>query len=181
MTAVSPVSLGLASEDDAAAIASLRTAVAARLTEEHGRGHWSSGASESGVVRTLRSAKVLVARSGHDIVATLTLALRKPWAIDPEYFTGVARPLYLTDMAVAPELQRRGIGRSLLEEATVLARGWPADAIRLDAYDSAAGAGDFYAKCGFSERGRVTYRRTALVYFELLLDRSPAASARGRP
>ena len=45
-----------------------------------------------------------------------------------------------------------------------------ADALRLDAYDSPAGAGDFYLKCGFKERGRVVYRGDPLVYYELLLE-----------
>ena len=76
-------------------------------------------------------------------------------------------------MAVAPSLQRQGIGRRLLDEAKTVALAWPADAIRLDAYDSAAGAGPFYSKCGFHEVGRANYRGVALAYFELLLsDRS---------
>ena len=51
----------------------------------------------------------------------------------------------------------------------LVAAAWPADAIRLDAYDHAAGAGPFYAKCGFRERGRVVYRGNPLAYYELLL------------
>ena len=43
------------------------------------------------------------------------------------------------------------------------------DAIRLDAYDAAAGAGDFYAKNGFREVGRTKYRNAPLIYYELLL------------
>jgi hypothetical protein len=43
------------------------------------------------------------------------------------------------------------------------------DAIRLDAYDAEAGAGPFYAKCGFEERGRVVYKGDPLIYYELLL------------
>ena len=46
---------------------------------------------------------------------------------------------------------------------------WPADSIRLDAYDADAGAGRFYARCGFLERGRVVYKGDPLVYYELLL------------
>ena len=72
-------------------------------------------------------------------------------------------------MAVAPEMQGRGFGRLCIEEARRIGREWPADAIRLDAYDAAAGAGDFYRKCGFREVGRVVYRSTPLVYFEMLL------------
>ena len=77
-------------------------------------------------------------------------------------------------MAVAPRLQRGGIGARLLEEAKAVAREWPADAIRLDAYNNAAGAGPFYVKSGFREVGRVTYRGVPLIYFELLLNSSLA-------
>jgi GNAT superfamily N-acetyltransferase len=69
-------------------------------------------------------------------------------------------------MAVHPELQRNGVGRLLLKEAEAIARAWPADAIRLDAFDAEAGAGGFYAKCGWREVGRVTYRKDPLIYFE---------------
>jgi len=39
----------------------------------------------------------------------------------------------------------------------------------LDAYDTAAGAGEFYRKCGFEEVGRVIYRGTPLIYYQMLL------------
>ncbi len=32
-----------------------------------------------------------------------------------------------------------------------------------------AGAGPFYALCGYSEMGRTTYRDTPLIYYEMLL------------
>jgi GNAT superfamily N-acetyltransferase len=73
-------------------------------------------------------------------------------------------------MAVAPPLQRKGIGRRCLEHAQQVAIAWPADALRLDAYDAEAGAGAFYARCGFTEVGRASYRSTPLAYFERLLD-----------
>jgi GNAT superfamily N-acetyltransferase len=156
-------------ETDAAAIAALRTAAAERLTEDFGRGHWSGTVTERSVLSAIRSSRVLVARDGHDIVGALRLATKKPWAIDVKYFTKVGRPLYLTDMAVLPSVQRAGIGRRLLVEAAAAARSWPADAIRLDSYDAAAGAGPFYAKCGLREVGRVAYRGNPLIYFELVL------------
>lgn len=162
-------SVTTATEADAAAIAALRTSVAEHLTAHHGRGHWSSIVTEKSVARAIEASRVLVARNGSDVVATLRLATKKPWAIDREYFVSVRRPLYLLDMAVEPGLQRRGLGRSLLQEAEAVARAWPGDAIRLDAYAGAPGAGDFYARCGFREVGRVTYRGVPLVYFEMLL------------
>jgi len=147
----------------------MRTAVATDLTKLYGVGHWSGKATQKGVLHDIRTSKVLIARHRGCLVATLRLTAKKPWAIDAAYFTHVPRPLYLVDMAVAPRQQRRGLGRELLEEAKARGRAWPADAIRLDAYDAPAGAGGFYARCGFRETGRVTYRTVPLVYFELLL------------
>jgi GNAT superfamily N-acetyltransferase len=103
------------------------------------------------------------------VVTVLRLATRKPWAIDTAYFTPVSHALYLTGMAVAVAWQRQGLGRQALDDATAIARAWPAGAIRLDAWDAPAGAGPFYAACGYGERGRVRYRGNPLVYFELVL------------
>jgi len=163
------ISVTTASEADAPAIASLRTSVAAHLTRQFGEGHWSSCVTEKSVLRTIKTSRVLVARNNREIIGTLRLETKKPWAIDLAYFKSVSRPLYLHDIAVTPDLQRRGIGRRLVEEAKAVARIWPSEAIRLDAYDSDAGAGPFYAKCGFLEVGRKEYRGVPLVYFELLL------------
>jgi GNAT superfamily N-acetyltransferase len=103
------------------------------------------------------------------IVASLTLSTRKPWAIDAQYFHRSVRPLYLTSMAVDPRMQGKGVGRLCMEQAQRIAREWPADAIRLDAWNAEAGAGEFYRKCGYREVGRALYRKTSLIYFELLL------------
>ena len=167
------LSFAMATAADAAELASMRTAVAERLTRDYGRGHWSSAVTERGVLRGLKTSRVLVARHSTGIVATLRLATKKPWAIDPKYFVAVRRPIYLVDMAVAPESQRQGIGRRLVDEAKAVVKAWPGDAIRLDAYNATAGAGEFYAKCGFREVGRVSYRRVPLVYFEFLLQGWP--------
>jgi GNAT superfamily N-acetyltransferase len=87
------------------------------------------------------------------IVGTLGLDTKKPWAIDLKYFTVVPRAVYLRNMAVMPNLQRSGIGRYLLSQATAAVKAWPSE----------AGAGNFYAKCGFREVGRAAYRNTPLV------------------
>jgi|SRR5579863_7055054 len=159
----------IAERGDAIELAALHTAVADDLTQRYGRGPWSSHTTEKGVLFGMRHSRVIVARSGKRIVGTLHLPTKKPWAIDVSYFSPVKKALYLISMAVLPEMQRRGIGRSLIEEAVKQARAWPANAIRLDAFDADAGAGAFYAKCGFREVGRVTYRKAPLIYFEWLL------------
>jgi GNAT superfamily N-acetyltransferase len=72
-------------------------------------------------------------------------------------------------MAVAPAKQRQGIGSLCLQEAKRIAEAWPADAIRLDAYDAKAGGGGFCARCGWIEKGRVSYRSVPLIYYEFVL------------
>jgi 8-oxo-dGTP diphosphatase len=158
-----------ATDHDIPALVALHAATAAELTRRHGEGPWTSSASERGVAHQMRLGRIFVGREAGEIVATLRLGARKPWAIDRSHFTPSRAPLYLTDMAVSPAVQRRGFGRRALDEAQRIARAWPADTIRLDAYDAEAGAGPFYAKCGYREVGRVSYRNVPLIYFETLL------------
>jgi GNAT superfamily N-acetyltransferase len=163
------LSFYIATPPDAPILAALQTAVAADLTLRCGDGPWSGKTTEKGVLFGMRHSHVVVARKGKNIVGTMRLATKKPWAIDASYFTPVKKAIYLTHMAVIPAQQRHGVGQALLKEAAKRTRAWPADAIRLDAFDAEAGAGAFYAKCGFRECGRKTYRGAALIYFELVL------------
>jgi GNAT superfamily N-acetyltransferase len=155
--------------EDALDIVALRMAVAGKLTAKYGSGHWSGIATEKGVLFDLRNSSVFVVRQRGQLVATWRLVTKKPWAIDVSYFRPCRRPLYLLSMAVTPDLQRQGIGRLCVEEIRKIARQWPADAIRLDAYDAPAGAGPFYGKCGFKDVGRATFRGCPLAYFEMPL------------
>lgn len=159
-----------ATPDDVPAIAALQNAAAGALTARYGEGHWSALVTERGVAAGMRHSRLRIGKSARRIYTFLRLATRKPWAIDTTYFTAVARPLYLTGMAVSVAHQGGGLGRQALEDARRACASWPADAIRLDAYDAAAGAGPFYARYGFEERGRVTYKGNPLVYYELLLE-----------
>jgi GNAT superfamily N-acetyltransferase len=161
--------LQVATTADAAALAMLHNAVADHLTGLHGRGPWSGHGTEKGALYAMRTSRVFVPRKGSEIIATLRLATKKPWAIDTSYFTTCGKPLYLLGMAVAPARQRQGIGRRCLEEARQLAKAWPADAIRLDAFAGDAGAGGFYGRCGYTEVGRASYRNTPLIYYEMPL------------
>src|SRR5437870_1646459 len=153
-------------------IAALHSVVADHLTALHGRGPWSTRTSERGLLYAMRISRVFIARQGDEIVATLRLATKKPWAIDTSYFTPCRRPLYLLAMAVAPARQRQGIGRRCLVEAAKAAKGLQADIIRLDAFDAEAVPGQYYARCGWTERGRATYRNTPLIYYELVLPKA---------
>jgi ribosomal protein S18 acetylase RimI-like enzyme len=159
----------LATAGDAEAIAHLRNAAAADLTARYGRDWWSRGSTVKGATYEMRISKVYVHRSRGKPVATFRLATRKPWSINPAYFIPVKRVFYLHSLAVHPKLQGRGIGTKCLEAAARFAASGRAQAIRLDAFDHAAGARAFYRKGGFRECGRVTYRGVPLIYFERLL------------
>jgi GNAT superfamily N-acetyltransferase len=166
------LSFATATDADAGAIAAVRNAAAEHLTRQYGEGNWSSLSTEKGVLRDLsrpKFSKTIIARNGNRIVATLCLQTKKPWAIDTAYFASVEKALYLINMAVHPEHQRQGVGRTILKHAEAVARDWPSQAIRLDAWNAGAGAGPFYARCGFREAGRVVYRAAPLIYYELLL------------
>lgn len=159
----------MATPADAGAVAAVRNAAASDLTSRYGTGGWSNNTSERGVLFDMRRGTVYLATHDGCPVATLMLSTRKPWAIDKSYFSPSTKPLYLTAMAILPEYQRQGVGRQCLDQAADYARSWPADTIRLDAWDHASGAGEFYSKCGYREVGRAAYRGAALVYFELHL------------
>ncbi|MBW8864683.1 MAG: GNAT family N-acetyltransferase [Verrucomicrobia bacterium] len=169
------LSLQLATVEQAPEISALRLAVAENLTAQFGPGPWSRASTVDGVLYDLRHSVVYVAMRRNQIIATLALCTKKPWAIDPAYFTKCPKPVYLVSMAVAPEWQRMGVGRLCLAEVDKIIAARPADAIRLDAYDAAAGAGEFYHRCGYTEVGRATYRAVPLIYFEKL---SPPPASR---
>lgn len=161
--------LETATAADAGDLVRLHLGVNQHLTARYGTGPWSSGLTEKGVLFGMRTSKVYVARDGDKLIATFRLATKKPWAIDRSYFSASQRPLYLTSMAVDAAEQRKGIGTFCIHEARRIGKEWPADAIRLDAFDADAGAGGFYEKCGFREVGRSSFRNTPLIYFEMLL------------
>jgi GNAT superfamily N-acetyltransferase len=167
------LSFRFATESDIPALLKLRLAVDADQARRFGKNRWSTTINEKSVARGVRSSRVLLARRDRRIIGTLRMETKKPWAIDLKYFTPVAKAVYLHDVDVDPRLQRSGIGRQLIERAKAVAREWPVEAIRLDAYDGLSGGGSFYRKCGFTEVGRAVYRGVPLVYFEWLL---PAGS-----
>ena len=168
------VSISAAKKADAAALAALRSAVAQDMTRQFGQGHWSACPSKAEVLRQLRASQVLVARQDAELIGTVRLVRAMPWAIDSSAFTPVRQALYVLGLAVAPQYRGQGIGHQLMEAAKDVARDSGAQALWLDAYEHAAGAGPFYLKCGFSRVGRTKYRELPLIYFEWIATRFPA-------
>jgi GNAT superfamily N-acetyltransferase len=161
--------LQLAVADDIAELVAMRTRVSQDLAKRFGEGFWAGKHAEGGERFLMRIGQVYVARYRGRLIATLTLTKRKPWSIDVKHFHATGKPMYLRAMAVDPAHQRKGVGRMCIEEAQRIARESWFQAIRLDAFDCAAGAGDFYRKCGFTEVARVNYKCVPHIDFEIML------------
>src|SRR6266852_4587638 len=73
------LSFAVATEADAVAIAELRNAASEHLTRLYPSGPKSSAVTEKGVLYDMRTSRVVIARNGTRIVATLRLATKKPW------------------------------------------------------------------------------------------------------
>jgi GNAT superfamily N-acetyltransferase len=161
--------LVMATPDDVADLVALRRRVSEDLAARFGQGFWVGRPTEKGALFQMKFASVYIARNRGRVIASLALQKRKPWSIDVKHFQEAKKPAYLTSMAVDPAQQRKGLGSRCVEEARRVA--WEAgfDAIRLDAYDCAAGAGEFYRRCGFAEVARVVYRGVPLIDFEMRL------------
>jgi GNAT superfamily N-acetyltransferase len=157
-------------ESDLGTLQALHADAAAALTARHGEGRWSRDGFGNRIDVKPGRTRIRVGRLDGAVVCSLKLQAKKPWAIDVSYFTPAAKVLYLTGMAVAPALWGQGIGRAALLDAARVAEEWGAGALRLDAYDAPAGAGPFYARCGWQERGRVVYRGNPLVYYESMME-----------
>ncbi len=162
--------ISVASARDAGAIAALRGHVARDMTRRYGEGHWSACPSVADVRRQVRASHVLVARQGEDIVGTVRLVAARQWAIDSGAFTPARTALYVFGLAVASEARGLGIGREIMEAAKAKAREWPAQALWLDAYDHAAGAGGFYLACGFRKVGPSSRSEVPVIFYEWLVD-----------
>jgi GNAT superfamily N-acetyltransferase len=149
-----------ATPGDVAAITGLQNAAAGALTARFGPGPWSALVNERGAALAQRHARVRIGRNGGRILTVLRLATKKPWAIDVAFFTPVKRPLYLTGMAVSAAHQGQGLGRMALEDACAVAEEWPADALRLDAYDADAGQVGSMPAAGSQSAARLSTKAT---------------------
>jgi GNAT superfamily N-acetyltransferase len=158
---------------DAEELAALRNAVATDQLQRFGVKSFNT--TSRGILCDLRWGEILVARRKNSkekvdqIVSSLLLVKKKPWAIDVSYFTPVEHPLYVRAMNTLPSFQHQGAGSRLLQYALKMAKRNGCDVVRLDAFDAPHGAGDFYLKCGFAPRGGALFRATPHLYFEYLL------------
>lgn len=162
------LSFRLAAKTDVPALLRLQLAIDADQAERFGDDRYTTTISEKSVARSLKTSRMVVATRRGQIVGTVRMETKKPWAIDLRYFTPACKAVYLHNVNVHPKSQRSGIGRQLMERVKQVAKKWPVDAIRLDAYDGPSGAGSFYRKCGFKKLGHAVYRGVDLIYYEFV-------------
>jgi len=155
---------------DAGAISALRNAVADHMAERFGQGQWSARTSRAEVLRQMRASQMLVAWESENIVGTVRLATVNPRAMASAGFTPVQSALFVLGLAVAPDYQRMGIGRRLIEAVQDQARQRRADALWLDTVEGQAGAGPFYLRCGFRRVATSGQGNVPVVYYEWLVD-----------
>lgn len=152
---------------DADALTALRIAVARDMTDRHGAGPWSVLPSKAVVIRQIRASHALIARSGDEAIGTVRLAWANPAVFDgTSFFSPTRAALYVLGLAVSPGHRGAGIGRKLMDASKQVTRDWPAQALWLDTYVHAAGAGDFYKRCGFREVGSSVLNHLPLRYYE---------------
>jgi ribosomal protein S18 acetylase RimI-like enzyme len=165
--------ISLANAEDVKALAAMRAAIAHDMTARFGDGAWSAVPGKVTVMKQMRASRVLVARRDAKVVGTVRLAAARPLAFDSAAFTPVNQALYVLGLAVAPQMRNQGLGRALMDAAKEAASSSGVDALWLDAYDHAAGAGPFYEKCGFRHVGRTTLNDQPLFYYEWLAGSAP--------
>jgi ribosomal protein S18 acetylase RimI-like enzyme len=107
---------------------------------------------------------------GGEPVATFTASCDAPDYLDLSLWPNDAKPaLYLSQLAVSPKLQGRGIGRACIAAAERLAIEHGCRSIRLDVAESHAGLLDWYLGLGYRESCRYEAFGTRMVGFEKLV------------
>ncbi len=154
---------------DVEAVREVRAQAAEELTRRHGRGRWSTVSA----LRTLRKhadeGRLYGADDGGELIATFTLSEKKIAFYRKSWFAHPDDPaLYLTNMAVRPENQRKGLGRWSMKQIESIGRSRGLRAVRFDSYIGPAGAGPFYRKCGYT---LVHAGPLDLEYYEKILPR----------
>ncbi|MDE1152157.1 MAG: GNAT family N-acetyltransferase [Micavibrio sp.] len=170
--AIAPASIVLrpARIADILAIHQVRKAAADALTSQFGNGPWSSVSIISTAERALSGRTLFKIVDGSTIIGTLTLTPLRIGFYKPDWFAdAAAKALYLHSMSIHPQRQHDDIGRQALEQVEAFAGQQGFTAIRLDSYDSDAGAGGFYESCGFVQVAREDAMKTKLKIYERII------------
>ena len=113
-------------------------------------------AAEAARLRRARQYACLTLQaSDASIVGVANLSWFTPSAaLPPPFPTSASHQLYLSNMAVSPELRRRGLAGALLARALRIGRAWGAEELQLHVDESNAPAQALYLNAGWTVIGR---------------------------
>jgi GNAT superfamily N-acetyltransferase len=164
------VTIRKADTDDIKLVRIILAAVADDLTARFGCGHWSTVRSSGTLRKYIGNGALHVVEVGAVAVGSLKLTPRKIGFYQKSWFAVPQdAAAYLSDMAIDPAYQRRGLGRQSMEALERLAQHAGLKALRLDAYRGPAGAVPFYRKCGYAQVHEGEQNGVPLTYFEKVL------------
>lgn len=163
-------SIRLAAPGEIAGIYKLSVAAASDLVDKYGQGRWRVAAARKTLKRNQQSDSLFVIVKDAVIVGTFCFTTKKAGFYRRGWFAFPDDPAgYLLNMAIAPQHQRQGIGREVMNHIDQLARSMKLLAVRFDAYEANAGAGGFYRKCGYQLVHVGKVGDVGLEYYEKVL------------
>ncbi len=161
--------------EHAKAIESMRIESAADLSAKLGDGPWS-GSTKIASIRerikcadtvALRATTLFVALDDDLVVGAVAVSTYPPGFWKQQYWnSGREVGLGVFGLVVPPSLQRKGIGRFLMQGIEELARSHGIRYIRLDAFSANPNSNGFYRAIGYEERAVIDLRGVGLVLFE---------------
>jgi GNAT superfamily N-acetyltransferase len=135
-----------------------------------GLGHWDPPYPLDVMRRDAERGSVYTVRDADRTVGTFTIGTEPFSYYDMTIWEAPgARAMYVSRLAVLPELQGNGIGTWCMETIEQLARDEGCAAVRLDVYGKHRKLLEFYTRLGYSWRGVVEFRGSELVCFERVL------------
>ncbi|MFD9706401.1 hypothetical protein [Lentzea sp. NPDC059081] len=113
--------------------------------------------------------RVHLLRDGRRPAAMFTLVENPPFEVPPEVFPAAVRPVYLTRLAVLPEVAADGslAGMMCVRRAIATATGRGADALRCEANPALADTVELLQALGFTVAGRPGAERALYLHHAL--------------
>lgn len=152
----------------------LHNTVASDLTGKLGQGYWSKQRSLRAQRERIRNSEqrlpgrmIWVLEEGADLLGSTTLSTspapfwRKTMWAEPD-----APALCVSDLALFPAAEGKGLGKALMEFAEEAARSHGLCWVRLDAFTVNPHSTAFYRHIGYDERGNLAVGDVALILFE---------------
>jgi GNAT superfamily N-acetyltransferase len=118
--------------------------------------HWSSYYNSKIIENKIETEEVFLVKSDSDIVATVTLSRLPPEYYNEEQlqcFTDTRSTVYISTLAVKPEMQRQGIASKIIKNIELIAKSRNIKNLGLDCRAEYPDLVRFYLKRGFNQVG----------------------------